>query len=92
MCTEWNIKIFGVWHIKFKTFGKVTEMGMHEDQYIRLHFQSPLCVLIQSRLSVCEHSVFTFTYSKHSALIYKVIDKRQQFVFNFGLVRLMTGD
>jgi len=31
MCTEWNIKIFGVWHIKFKTFGKVTEMGMHED-------------------------------------------------------------
>jgi len=28
MCAEWNIKIVGVWHIKFKTFGKLTEIGM----------------------------------------------------------------
>lgn len=31
MCTEWIIEIVGVWHIKFKTFGKLTEIGMHDD-------------------------------------------------------------
>ena len=31
MCTEWNINIFAVWHIKFKALGELTEVGSHGD-------------------------------------------------------------